>query len=242
MHSTMYQVEYATEQDATGLAEVNTLSFANRLMFGGFFPGASQPALRDYKAMYVMKHFVNPEIHVLKITDPIENEIVGYSRWHIPTTFREPHVPKLSEKAKIAAQDPLVFAPQPRNENLKTAFRVLLEGRRRRHTTNRDIGLFILRLSLFSTNPYVVLELLATMPSHQGRGVGSALLRWGTTQADALQARIYLEATPQGYPLYLKHGWKPVEKITLDYGQYGSEGQEGFILMMRDPRPISVTI
>lgn len=58
-------------------------------------------------------------------------------------------------------------------------------------------------------------------------------------KADALQARIYLEATPEGYPLYVKHGWKKVEEVTIDFSQLDSEGQESFVIMMRDPAPLS---
>lgn len=82
-----------------------------------------------------------------------------------------------------------------------------------------------------------MLDLLATAPTYQGRGYGSAVLRWGTAQADALQARIYLEATPEGYNLYKSHGWKPVETITLDFKPFGLEGEESFYIMIRDPVP-----
>lgn len=82
-----------------------------------------------------------------------------------------------------------------------------------------------------------VLDLLATVPSHQGRGVGSALLRWGIEKADELQTRIYLEATSEGLPVYLKYGWEPVEKIVLDLEAYGDEGQQDFMVMIRDPVP-----
>ncbi|KAJ5925002.1 hypothetical protein N7454_007641 [Penicillium verhagenii] len=82
------------------------------------------------------------------------------------------------------------------------------------------------------------LDLLATLPGYQGRGVGSAILRWGINQADAVQARIYLEATPEGYPVYLKYGFKALEEITLDYEKMGSHGKEDLVLMIRDPIPL----
>lgn len=83
-----------------------------------------------------------------------------------------------------------------------------------------------------------MLDLLATLPTHQRRGIGSTLLQWGTTKADEWQVRIFLEATEEGYPVYVKHGWKPVEEIHLDRTQYGGQGQESFMLMIRDPKPL----
>lgn len=85
----------------------------------------------------------------------------------------------------------------------------------------------------------LVLDLLATSPNYQGQGVGTALLKWGMEKADALQARIYLEATPEGLPLYIKYGWKEVEVVTIDFSQLNSHGQESFVIMMRDPVPLS---
>lgn len=83
-----------------------------------------------------------------------------------------------------------------------------------------------------------MLDLLATLPGYQGRGIGSAMLRWGLSQADARECRVYLEATGEGYPLYIKHGFRAVEEITLDRGQFGGVGTETFAIMIRDPRPV----
>lgn len=81
----------------------------------------------------------------------------------------------------------------------------------------------------------IVLDLLGTLPEYQGRGIGSAMLKWGMEKADAWQTRIFLEATPEGVSLYIKNGWKPLEEVTLDYRPFGGVGSESFVLMMRDP-------
>ena len=85
----------------------------------------------------------------------------------------------------------------------------------------------------------LVLDLLATLPGYQGQGIGTAMLRWGMAKADEWQTRIYLEATPAGYPVYIKHGWRVVEEIRLDFSQHGGVGSEPFLVMMRDPLPPS---
>lgn len=62
-------------------------------------------------------------------------------------------------------------------------------------------------------------------------------LKWGLEKADASKRRVYLEATPEGYPLYYKYGWRPVEEqFTLDFTQYGGVGSQTFVVMMRDPQ------
>ncbi|KAJ5784273.1 uncharacterized protein N7503_009485 [Penicillium pulvis] len=217
-----YQVAYATEQDAVGLGCINNDSFQTRLMLSAMFPETDEPTLRTYKSYQAMKHLANPEAHVVKITDPTSGAVVGYGRWLIPAVLGvPPNVPELSEQAQIYAKDPVAFAPQPMNASVYAAFRALLDAGRKRYTTDRDM----------------TLDLLATLPSHQGKGIGTAMLRWGIELADSLQTRIYLEATAEGYPLYIKYGWKHLEEIELDLEKLGCHGKESFFLMMRDPVP-----
>ncbi|KAJ6014187.1 hypothetical protein N7540_008778 [Penicillium herquei] len=221
-----YQIEYAAEQDAPELGILNVDSFNARIIFPAMFPGSTQSTLHAYKAIHVMKHLANPETHVLKATDPTSGAIVGYGRWHVPAVLGvTPNVPELSEQAQTYAKDPVAFAPEPMNREVYTAFRAMLEEGRKRHTTERDM----------------MLDLLVTLPSYQGRGVGTALLRWGIEIADRLQVRIYLESTPEGYPLYIKYGWKKIDEATLDLSQLNSpsQGKDTFVLMMRDPLPVS---
>jgi predicted N-acetyltransferase YhbS len=80
----------------------------------------------------------------------------------------------------------------------------------------------------------LVLGLLCVLPEYQRIGIGSEFLKWGIEKADASNARIDLEATMEGVPAYLKHGWKIVEEIQLDYTQRGGEGSQKFALMIRE--------
>lgn len=60
------------------------------------------------------------------------------------------------------------------------------------------------------------------------------MLQWGMDYADERDARIYLEATLEGYPLYLKNGWRVVQELVLDFKSHGGNGTATYILMMRD--------
>lgn len=138
-----YQIEPVQEFDAPELARINVLSFADRGFLNDVFPEASQATLKAYKSIYVMKHLANPLMHVHKITDPVDNVIVGYSRWLIPESLGYgTSQPVLSEKALVAARDPLAFAPKPMNDALYTAFRTLMEQCRQKHTTEKDMSEF----------------------------------------------------------------------------------------------------
>ncbi|KAJ5484189.1 hypothetical protein N7539_005985 [Penicillium diatomitis] len=219
-----FQIQYAEEHDAPALARINILSFETQGLLQALFPGAETPALELHKANNYMKHLANRQMHVVKVTDPLTGELVGNARWQLPEAiWPRDQTPALSEKAQEIAQDPMRLAPRPRNEALLAGFRTMLEHHRKKYLGETDL----------------LLDFLATTPSYQGRGVGSALLRWGTAKADEKQLRIYLEATEAGYPVYVKHGWKVVEEVFFDREQFGGHGRDRFILMMRDPKPLA---
>lgn len=81
----------------------------------------------------------------------------------------------------------------------------------------------------------IVLDFLATVPQYQGRGVASALLRWGMEQAAERRVGIFLEATMDGYALYCKYGWEDVCEIIMEYEPLGGRGSQRFMLMRRAP-------
>ncbi|EEQ89437.1 uncharacterized protein BDCG_04557 [Blastomyces dermatitidis ER-3] len=87
-----------------------------------------------------------------------------------------------------------------------------------------------------------VLELIATSPAFERQGHASRLLKWGIEKADAENARIFLEATPAGMPLYERLGWRTVDTIRIKLADYGidAEGDGGgyalLHIMIRDPQ------
>ncbi|KAJ5053026.1 hypothetical protein NUH16_010082 [Penicillium rubens] len=230
-------IKYATEPDGPALAKVNVQSFQGRRYLQEVFPGTTLSRVQEYKIVVGMKHLANPNMHVLKIHDPVSGELATYSRWQFPASFGPSLVP-LSEKAVFLAKDSIPHAPQQMNKGVFNGFKKLLEESRKRYTTENDIGKWPPKFPtgvLSGSNSSPVLDLLATLPEYQGRGFGSAVLKWGMEKADASQSRIFLEGTPEGVPIYLKHGWKILEEVVMDYTQFGGVGQESFFLMMRDP-------
>jgi len=59
------------------------------------------------------------------------------------------------------------------------------------------------------------LEILATRPEWQGKGAGGKLLRWGLAKADEEGTETYLEASPDGKPIYEHLGFKEVDRLVV---------------------------
>ena len=79
--------------------------------------------------------------------------------------------------------------------------------------------------------PHWYLNVVATLPSHQGRGLGAAVLQPVLQQADAEGAACYLESTnPRNRSLYRRHGFADGDELHLD-------GGPTMLQMWRDPGP-----
>ncbi|KAI0839911.1 acyl-CoA N-acyltransferase [Hypoxylon sp. FL0890] len=60
---------------------------------------------------------------------------------------------------------------------------------------------------LLGNRGHVYLEVLGTMEAHRKRGYATALIKWGTDLADDLGVECYLDASPDGKPLYEANGY-----------------------------------
>lgn len=66
----------------------------------------------------------------------------------------------------------------------------------------------------------LVLDILHTHPSHQSRGVGAQLVKWGTDLADKERLQCYLESSPAGYPLFKKCDFEDVTEMEIELNKY----------------------
>lgn len=82
---------------------------------------------------------------------------------------------------------------------------------------------------------WYVAELLATSPEFQRRGLGSLLLSHGLELADREGRRCYIEATPAGWPVYLKLGFRDVGIVEVDLKRYGMDLVGNNRCMVREP-------
>lgn len=101
--------------------------------------------------------------------------------------------------------------PQGGNTALHAAFYGRLRAMEARHTP---------------PPPCYSLLFLLTSPSHQRRGVGAQLVKYGLEKATRGGVPIFLSGSPMGYPLYKKLGFKELDKIEIDLQEYGWDGRE----------------
>lgn len=79
--------------------------------------------------------------------------------------------------------------------------------------------------------PYICLQVLATLPEMQGQGVGKKAMQWGLEEARRRGLPIYLESTPVARAFYERMGFKIVGYLEWDGKVEGKEME--FACMVR---------
>jgi GNAT superfamily N-acetyltransferase len=82
------------------------------------------------------------------------------------------------------------------------------------------------------------LDALHTLPEHERKGAGTALLEWGIRLADVEGLPIRLLATSHGIGLYLRFGFVELGRVTFDLERWGGEGDFTWYLMSREPEAL----
>lgn len=75
-----------------------------------------------------------------------------------------------------------------------------------------------------SDTPCMFVNGLIVSPSHQSRGVGSALLQHGNAIADSLGLAIWVHSSHQAYEAYKKAGFEVERVLDIDLDEYAPRG------------------
>lgn len=83
----------------------------------------------------------------------------------------------------------------------------------------RALKLFVRLGKYHPDEPHYYLFALGTRTAHQGRGVGSALVREVTSRCDETGSTAYLESSkPDNLPFYRRHGFEVMDEIKAGNG------------------------
>ena len=181
----------------------------------------------------------SPEWLVMKAIDGESNEIMGFGAWKLChykdiEEKSEQHVEELCRAKSGAASDGAEDVQNKAEFNPPPGLGVYLQTHSRK----------VVRTSMGDTR-YMLLNTLMTEPRYQGRGVGTALVRWGNARADADNVPSFLQGSAFAYKLYLKHGWKIVEQFDVDLREWLPHGKRddmgygnySYRYMIRLPKP-----
>lgn len=159
----------------------------------------------------------------VKAVDSESGKIVGHAGWSFrgldhdlvpwngPSDEKpEPEAPKV-DSDKIAEDETKADADDVKKIN---------DSIDRLHAIeDADMQYWIKEL-LPSDMPCVLVQGLIVSPSHQSRGVGSALLQHGNAMADKLNLPVCVHSSHQAYTAYKKTGFGTVRELDIDLDEY----------------------
>ncbi|KAM4057932.1 acetyltransferase (GNAT) family protein [Hirsutella rhossiliensis] len=155
---------------------------------------------------------------VLKAVDAVSGEIIGYCNWG----FRglEPDEMPVLE----GGGDALARIPPPTDSDDKPSLSRPPEPeadpiRRLEALTNADMNAWMAEMMPEGTRCFYVIG-LSVKPKHQGRGVGSALLRWGTRACDERGVFAWVHSSEPAWRMYEKSGFQTIRSLDVDLDEY----------------------
>ncbi|KAI1089322.1 hypothetical protein F5B19DRAFT_381590 [Rostrohypoxylon terebratum] len=241
--SPAFSMSHCTAVDVDQLAEIYYVAFQMDRR-NTFWWTEDKNAMLTWMKRRIYKKMADRSTRHFKVTDTESGDVVAFSRWDIPEghdiSFGEwvgDDTGTVDVPRTIAANDSVVNSaagestaslgvdiPEGARPELCLAFFNALKDMSEKQNAKAMLGL----------------SLLCTSPKYHRRGVAKAMMLPMLAVADACGLKVYLEATPDGKPVYEKLGFREIDHLTFDLKKLtgGSEETYKISIMVREPNSI----
>ena len=192
---------------------------------------ANRADLLSWRSESLRNDLINDaSLSYLVLLDNDVNEIVAFAIWQKP----EESLSKSQDESQPSL--PLGMNVELYNQSVGQTERIKAKFVNR----EKDFGKWQCQLDRMLVNTsgpdtQQVLKSTATLPKHQGRGCCSLLLSYALKEVDSAGAKAFLKATPQGRPVYKRHGWQEVDALVYDLAKHGGPSALTLYAMERPP-------
>jgi GNAT superfamily N-acetyltransferase len=182
-----FTLRKAIASDAKALTEIYFSAFSIDAISLLVFPRNSQSAY-DFWFNSITEEMSDPNAHWLCVydSDSPDQPVIAMAKWNGPDTPLGTDLPAWPEGSNVEIANHFFGNLVRRHESI-------MRGRK-----------------------HWYLELLATRPEYQGKGAAGKLLRWGIERADEEGTETYLEASPDGKPIYEHLGFREVDRLVVE--------------------------
>ncbi|KAK3680897.1 acyl-CoA N-acyltransferase [Podospora appendiculata] len=201
---------------AAPLDPVYPYRYPDRHLYSDEFAELCRRKCYDYLATSIV---VACEMAPTPDADPEKTRVVAFCAWDPP----RPYAPGSQQKGSS-------FHQLPPFQELETPSPTpaITIGNKDRMDAFRD-ACAASKASFFDARyrcGHMFLKILLCHPDYQRRGAGRALTNWGIEAAQRLGLNTTVFASPMGYKLYRKLGFKPIGKFRVQL-----EGEEAFLVI-----------
>ncbi|KAL2416022.1 hypothetical protein ABEF91_002985 [Exophiala dermatitidis] len=174
--------------------------------------------IEDLDAPQVDVDVLDDKGNVLRTEE--RNRIVCASNWKIYPTYVTPR--ELEEQEQKNAKAGAGSESAERKEAEAAAFSYL-ETEQERIDAAVLVEDFLSRRRRECREGHVLCFILFTVQEYQGKGCGRMMMQWGNDVADSLMLPCWIEASPEGEPLYKKMGYEGRERVRIETASFVSE-------------------
>jgi GNAT superfamily N-acetyltransferase len=211
-----YSLSPITPDDYPTLANIAVLSFMrNPFHYMTYPPNVSHDEIVQYTIDSKIRFAEEGrDVQTLKVVDnqTPDRQVVGFASWFLGPRPRS-REPRRPEGANF--------------KFLEDYRRKSNAGVKRIYDEEKDVGEFghsLVGSERRLTGELAELNMIRVLPSYQGKGVGSMLLRWGLQKASQSGKRVFLQASPESRDLFLRNGFEVEGEVRMTLGEYGEVG------------------
>ncbi|KAI1441681.1 acyl-CoA N-acyltransferase [Annulohypoxylon stygium] len=241
--SPAFSMSHCTAADVDQLADIYYAAFQMDRR-NTFWWTEDKEAMSVWMKRRIRKKMADRSTRHFKVTDTESGDMVAFSRWDIPegheTIFGEwvgddtdtvdvSHIvaangSAVDSAAGEATAPPVVDIPEGARPELCLTFFNALKDMSEKQNAKAMLGL----------------SLLCTSPNYHRRGAAKAMMLPMLALADSRGLKVYLEATPDGKPVYEKLGFREIDDLTFDLKKLTGTLEETYkiSIMVREPNSI----
>lgn len=183
MSAATFRLRPGVPSDIESMCDIFLDAFSGNAVGRTLFPRSSPSARKFWMdALADEIHDANARFLVVEDLSRTHATLVGFAKWKAPST----------SQAHPSAPLPDNWPEDGDPALARVFFRKLADE----------------HMKIMGERPHWYLEMIATRSQFQGRGAGSMMVQWGVDRADEDQVECYLDATPEGKPLYVKFGFQ----------------------------------
>ncbi|KAF9566457.1 hypothetical protein EC968_003730 [Mortierella alpina] len=222
-----FSLQPVVVEDAAPLAKIGSNSFVNdrnTLVKGlGKDPYKLEEVLQD-----PLEHYLSlpHKIQCIKAVDDETAERMGYAYWGFRGWAPE-DIPTLHGRGVLKPEPAKPTSSEERQEEEKETKESLAVIEKEEQDpikrlialTNKDMDDWCEKLMPEGCKCMFVVS-LSVDPKFHGQGVGSALLRWGTTAADEAGVYMWVHSSESAHTFYAKEGFEIVGTLDVDLDEY----------------------
>lgn len=189
MPSSHLKLRQGLPEDVQNMCETFLDAFSGNTVGQTFFPRNS-PHARQFWLDALNDEIRDHNAHFLVVTDTSTSPetFIAFAKWNAPVPATTPPPPLPDNWPEDG--DPVLA---------NVFFKKLAD----------------MHEEIMGDRPHWYLEIIVTKGQYQGKGAGGMMMKWGVEKAHEDSVECYLDATPEGQPMYEKFGFRNVKTFSF---------------------------